>query len=64
PARIVVAVPVAARETCAQLSTEVDEVICPYTPEQFYSVGLWYRDFSPTTDDMVRELLEAANKGE
>ena len=60
PARIVVAVPVAATETCAQLGVEVNEVVCPYTPDQFYSVGLWYRDFSPTTDDRVRELLEAA----
>lgn len=61
PARIVVAVPVAADQTCEQLRTEVDEVVCPYTLSQFYSVGLWYRDFSPTTDDMVRELLAGSS---
>lgn len=58
PARIVVAVPVAAVQTCELLRTEVDEVVCPHTPEQFYAVGLWYRDFSPTTDEQVRELLQ------
>jgi len=58
PERIVVAVPVAARQTCDQLSSEVDEVVCALTPESFYAVGLWYDDFSPTTDQEVRELLE------
>ena len=61
PARIVVAVPVAAQQTCALLSNEVDEVVCPHTPDQFYAVGLWYHDFSPTTDEQVRNLLQAAN---
>jgi putative phosphoribosyl transferase len=57
PARIVVAVPVASPDTCELLKTEVDEVVCAATPEPFYAVGLWYRDFSQTTDDEVRELL-------
>ncbi len=57
PARIVVAVPVAAAATCAELRHEVDEVVCALTPEPFYAVGLWYEDFSQTTDDEVRELL-------
>ena len=61
PARIVVAVPVAAAQTCAQLGSEVDEVVCPHTPDQFYAVGLWYRDFSPTSDEQVRNLLQSAN---
>ena len=39
---------------------EVDEVVCGQTPEPFYAVGLWYQDFSPTTDDEVRSLLEEA----
>jgi predicted phosphoribosyltransferase len=56
--RIVVAVPVAAPETCEQLKTVVDDIICAVTPEPFYAVGLWYRDFSQTTDEEVRELLE------
>lgn len=60
PARIVVAVPVAAAQTCDQLSAEVDEVVCPHTPDQFYAVGLWYQDFSPTSDEQVHNLLESA----
>jgi predicted phosphoribosyltransferase len=57
PARIVVAVPIAAPETCAALKTEVDEIVCAVTPEPFRAVGLWYEDFSQTTDEEVRELL-------
>jgi putative phosphoribosyl transferase len=58
PARIVVAVPVAAPDTCELLKAYVDEVVCAVTPEPFYAVGLWYRDFSQTTDEEVRELLQ------
>src|SRR5687768_1103949 len=58
PARIVVAVPVASGDTCQLLQEYVDEVVCAATPEPFYAVGLWYRDFSQTTDEEVRELLE------
>jgi predicted phosphoribosyltransferase len=57
PARIVVAVPTAAWETCEALKTEADEVVCAVTPDPFYAVGLWYEDFSQTTDDEVPELL-------
>jgi putative phosphoribosyl transferase len=60
PARLVVAVPVAAAETCQEFRDEVDEVVCDLTPEPFYAVGLWYEDFSQTTDDEVRELLARA----
>jgi predicted phosphoribosyltransferase len=60
PAKVVVAVPVAARETCEELREEVDEVICAVTPEPFMAVGAWYADFSQTTDDEVRELLQRA----
>jgi predicted phosphoribosyltransferase len=64
PARIVVAVPVGAPGTCAELQGEADEAVCAQTPDPFYAVGLWYRDFSQTTDEEVRELLErAAAKG-
>jgi hypothetical protein len=56
--RIVVAVPVASPETCAELRSEADAVICARTPEPFYAVGLWFEDFSQTTDDEVRDLLE------
>ena len=57
PARIVVAVPVAARETCEALRQEADEVVCARTPEPFYAVGLWYEDFEQTSDEEVGELL-------
>jgi predicted phosphoribosyltransferase len=61
PTRIVVAVPVAAAETCDALRTLADDVICAVTPEPFHAVGLWYDDFSQTTDDEVRELLERSH---
>jgi putative phosphoribosyl transferase len=60
PAALVVAVPVAAPETCQEFKSEVDEIICAYTPEPFYAVGLWYEDFSQTGDDEVRDLLARA----
>jgi predicted phosphoribosyltransferase len=60
PARIIVAVPTAPRETCEELRSIVDEMLCLTTPEPFYAVGLWYEDFSQTTDDEVRELLDRA----
>jgi putative phosphoribosyl transferase len=60
PARIVVAVPVGAAETCAEFEAEADETICARTPEPFYAVGLWYGDFSQTTDAEVHDLLERA----
>jgi predicted phosphoribosyltransferase len=61
PARVVVAVPVAARETCDSFRDLVDEVVCVATPEPFYAVGMWYEDFSETTDEEVRELLGTAD---
>jgi predicted phosphoribosyltransferase len=60
PARIVVAVPVGAADTCAELQQEADEAVCARTPEPFHAVGLWYRDFTQTTDDEVHELLQRA----
>lgn len=58
PAKIVVAVPVGAPETCAELQHDADEAICAREPEPFHAVGMWYDDFSQTTDDEVHELLE------
>jgi putative phosphoribosyl transferase len=58
PKRIVVAVPLAAAPTCRDLRGEVDELVCLQTPEPFYSVGFWYEDFSQTSDDDIREMLE------
>lgn len=63
PQRIVVAVPTAAAETCEDLRREADEVVCATTPEPFHAVGLWYEDFSQTSDDEVRELLARAGHG-
>jgi putative phosphoribosyl transferase len=60
PARLVVAVPVAAAETCEAFQDLVDEVVCGATPEPFYAVGLWYEDFSQTSDAEVRDLLARA----
>jgi putative phosphoribosyl transferase len=59
PARIVVAVPVAAPSTCEELRREVDQIVCPATPEPFMAVGRFYDDFSQTTDDEVTTLLAA-----
>ena len=62
PSRLVVAVPVAAAPTCEELSSLVDEMVCYATPEPFYSVGFWYDDFSQTSDDEIRDLLDRAGK--
>ncbi len=59
PARLVVAVPTAPPETCAALASSVDELICLVAPELFFGVGQWYDDFSPCSDDAVRELVSA-----
>jgi predicted phosphoribosyltransferase len=60
PARLVVAVPVAAPETCDDFRDITDDIVCAQTPEPFYAVGLWYEDFSQTSDEEVHELLERA----
>lgn len=60
PASIVVAVPVSARETCAEFQDEADVCVCARMPEPFYAVGLWYEDFSQTTDEEVYDLLRQA----
>jgi putative phosphoribosyl transferase len=64
PKQIVVAVPVAARATCADFQKEAgaDTVICLYTPMEFYAVGQWYRDFPQTSDEEVRQLLARASE--
>jgi putative phosphoribosyl transferase len=60
PARIVVAVPVAAADTCEAFRAVVDDVVCAVTPDPFHAVGLWYADFSQTSDEEVHDLLERA----
>ena len=60
PQRVVVAVPVAAAETCAECRDEVDEIVCAVVPRPFHAVGLWYEDFSQTSDEEVSDLLARA----
>jgi putative phosphoribosyl transferase len=61
PARLIIAVPIAAVETCEALRAEVDEIICVVTPRSFYGVGQGYDDFSQMTDAEVRDLLRRAD---
>lgn len=61
PAQIIVAVPVAPRETCDAFENVADEIICAATPEPFYGVGQWYENFNQTTDDEVNDLLRRAS---
>lgn len=60
PNQVVVAVPVAPRETCEELEAQADEVICLQAPDPFMAIGLWYESFPPVSDDEVRESLEGA----
>lgn len=58
PAHLIVAVPVGAREACESLAAEADEVVCPWQPEPFGAVGLYYENFVQTSDTDVREILQ------
>jgi putative phosphoribosyl transferase len=60
PSRVVVAVPVGARQTCSEIAAVADEVVCARMPEPFSAVGQWYLDFNQTEDDEVRELLQTS----
>jgi putative phosphoribosyl transferase len=62
PARLVIAVPVAAPETCEHMRQYADDVVCARTPEDFGAVGQWYEDFAQTSDDEVRELLQRSSE--
>lgn len=62
PDSIIMAVPVAAFSTCAEMEGLVDKIVCPLKPHQFYAVGAWYENFLQTSDDEVFELLIKANK--
>lgn len=62
PERLVVAVPVGASAVCDAFRDTDTEVVCPLTPDPLRSVGLWYDDFSPTSDEEVRELLDRAER--
>jgi len=60
PARLVVAVPVAPPQTCGALRREADEVVCPYQPDPFWAIGLFYQNFAPTEDSEVEGLIRQA----
>jgi len=62
PTRVIVAVPVGAPETCRELANRADEVICARMPTPFSAVGQWYRDFTQTTDEEVKNLLTASGR--
>jgi putative phosphoribosyl transferase len=62
PRELVVAVPVAAPATCKEFRPEVDDIVGAVTPDPFYAVGIWYKDFSQTTDEEVRRLLAQATQ--
>ena len=58
PARIIVALPLAPRDTVTMLAREADDVVCLYHPEPFIAIGCWYKDFTQVTDEEVRDLLK------
>jgi putative phosphoribosyl transferase len=60
PDEIVVAVPIAAAESCEQFAQRVDRMVCLETPTPFFGVGLWYENFTQVRDDEVRNLLTRA----
>ena len=62
PSKVVVAVPVAAPDVCESFRSVADEIVCAATPTPFHAVGLWYEDFTQTSDDEVRDLLERAQR--
>jgi predicted phosphoribosyltransferase len=61
PAKVIIAVPTGSPEVCQAFEALADEVVCLSTPDPFRAVGAWYRDFSQTTDEEVRELMQQAN---
>jgi predicted phosphoribosyltransferase len=60
PARVVVAVPAAAPASCEEMRAIADDCVCALTPHPFHAVGLWYDDFTQTTDEEVCDLLDRA----
>lgn len=61
PREIIIAVPIGSKQTCAEFAAKADALcVCAITPEPFYGVGIWYQDFSQTTDAEVRALLDQA----
>jgi putative phosphoribosyl transferase len=63
PRRVIIAVPVAALATCMEFAGEGEELVCLIKSDLFFSVSSWYRDFTPTTDEEVRDLLARQYSG-
>lgn len=61
PEKIIVAVPVSPPDTYMEIKEQVDEFVCIDTPQPFYGVGMWYEDFSQTTDEEVKKYMNQAN---
>ncbi|MEM9212848.1 MAG: phosphoribosyltransferase [Cyanobacteria bacterium P01_F01_bin.150] len=60
PRQIIAAIPVASPSACQELSALVDRVECLIEPPDLMAIGRWYKDFSQTSDDEVRSLLQSA----
>ena len=57
--QVIAAAPVGAASTAQQIGAEADEIVCPFRPKSFRALGEWYLDFRQTSDEEVRELLDA-----
>jgi putative phosphoribosyl transferase len=64
PARLIIAVPVAASSTCDMFTAKGVELVCVLRPRLLFAIGSWYEDFSPTTDEEVCDLLEQAKSAQ
>jgi len=62
PRKIIIAVPTASPDTCEEFRAKVDDIICGITPSPFQAVGLWYEDFSQTSDQEVQDLLRESDQ--
>ena len=62
PSRLIVAVPTGAASSCAEIATDVDDLVAVMMPEDFFAVGQWYQDFSQTSDEEVANLLEKSRQ--
>ncbi len=64
PKKLVLAIPVAPAETLEALRADTDEIVCLETPENFFAVGQFYRDFHQVGDDEVKRMLAARRPAE
>lgn len=62
PSKLILAVPVAPPEAIENIAPEVDEIVCPLKPDNFYAVGQFYESFEQILDEEVRSLLSSGGK--